>query len=1022
MSRRPHRHGVPPRTRLVRARRAGVLLLGLVAAPLPAQTEAHSRAIPVDPAVRLSASAAQDTGALATSTPLTLTLNLKLTAGQRDELSQLLAEQTDPGSSDYRHWLTAGQFAARFGASSQTIDHVRSWLESSGLTLDSVSPSRRRMTVSGPAGAVERALGVSLRTFRSETGDSFAPAAQIRLPAAMVSLVQSVSGLSSAADQEPAKIRVLTSSATFRAQPQGQSSAAQQQEPAAASSVTAFAALVEGNANPVLTLSSSACNGDLDPADVDTFRALLEQAAAQGITVLVQSGCDASLASAAFPASLSNALAFAEDSSSPMQKSLVASGIDARPRWQVAAGLPGDSFRREPDLTTSSGEALSATVHRLVAESGTRLGVINSTLYALAKVPGLYTQPDEVPAGTWEPATGLGVVDLQRLVKAFPRGVNSTTTYLSASSCPPCSYTYGDTITLTAKLVPSSYGNAAPSGTIVFSDAGTVLGSAGIDSSGQATITTGALPAGAHNIIATYSGDANYSGSASSPPIGAYIKIANATLSATLSPSTNLPYGATATATVTVTLPEVGAAPAGSVTAVINGVTNSQANAILSPNPGGNSATANILISAPKPGSYEVDVSCQGDQNYQCQTPARLSLKTVKGYTNTTVSVQPAAPQAGEPVSLTAAVVNSGNGTDSYTYGGSISFYDSGKLIATAPVATNQATTTTTLSGNRTHNITAVYTGDSFWNSSTSGAVAVSPTILPDALTLGTNLSGDTTLAGVNIRFTGTVTTTITFQSGPTGTITFFDTFNGAVVQLGNPAVLVSNGAAASIGLLSTTGLQPGIHRIYVQYSGDDNYAPATSAVVQLSLSDFSLSFTPSNLTIDQGKSAQISVLVNNSGGFNGTVSLGCTPPSGSAATCNFAPSSVTGAGTTTLTINTASALSARGATQGGARSERLTLAGGAAMATLLWLVLPRRRLPSLLALLLMSTLGGVLGCGTGLISGGSGSSGGSAGNGGATTADPGTPLGTQNFTITASGSDGTNVVRHTLQYQVTVQ
>ena len=35
---------------------------------------------------------------------------------------------------------------------------------------------------------------------------------------------------------------------------------------------------------------------------------------------------------------------------------------------------------------------------------------------------------------------------------------------------------------------------------------------------------------------------------------------------------------------------------------------------------------------------------------------------------------------------------------------------------------------------------------------------------------------------------------------------------------------------------------------------------------------------------------------------------------------------------------------------------------------------------------------------------------------------DPGTPLGTQNYTITAAGSDGVNTVRHTYQYQVTVQ
>jgi hypothetical protein len=35
---------------------------------------------------------------------------------------------------------------------------------------------------------------------------------------------------------------------------------------------------------------------------------------------------------------------------------------------------------------------------------------------------------------------------------------------------------------------------------------------------------------------------------------------------------------------------------------------------------------------------------------------------------------------------------------------------------------------------------------------------------------------------------------------------------------------------------------------------------------------------------------------------------------------------------------------------------------------------------------------------------------------------DLGTPLGTQIFTLTVAGSDGTNTVRHTYQYQVTIQ
>ena len=72
---------------------------------------------------------------------------------------------------------------------------------------------------------------------------------------------------------------------------------------------------------------------------------------------------------------------------------------------------------------------------------------------------------------------------------------------------------------------------------------------------------------------------------------------------ATISPTTNVPYGATATVTATVTLPGASVAPTGTVTAQVVGVTGASYSASLSPNPGGNSATANINVMVPSPGT-----------------------------------------------------------------------------------------------------------------------------------------------------------------------------------------------------------------------------------------------------------------------------------------------------------------------------------------------------------------------------------------------------------------------------------
>jgi Bacterial Ig-like domain (group 3) len=86
-----------------------------------------------------------------------------------------------------------------------------------------------------------------------------------------------------------------------------------------------------------------------------------------------------------------------------------------------------------------------------------------------------------------------------------------TKTVLSAS---PASPTLGDPVVLTANVAASS-GTGEPSGSITFTDAGTLLGAANV-ASGSASFTTNSLPIGVQAITATYGGDSTYSGSSSS--------------------------------------------------------------------------------------------------------------------------------------------------------------------------------------------------------------------------------------------------------------------------------------------------------------------------------------------------------------------------------------------------------------------------------------------------------------------------------------------------------------------------
>jgi hypothetical protein len=89
---------------------------------------------------------------------------------------------------------------------------------------------------------------------------------------------------------------------------------------------------------------------------------------------------------------------------------------------------------------------------------------------------------------------------------------SSTSTYLTSSLNPSST---GEPVTFTASVSVSQPQTDLPSGTVVFKNGSTTLGSVPLDSSAQAVFTTSTLLAGPHNISAVYSGDFNYNGSIS---------------------------------------------------------------------------------------------------------------------------------------------------------------------------------------------------------------------------------------------------------------------------------------------------------------------------------------------------------------------------------------------------------------------------------------------------------------------------------------------------------------------------
>ena len=97
---------------------------------------------------------------------------------------------------------------------------------------------------------------------------------------------------------------------------------------------------------------------------------------------------------------------------------------------------------------------------------------------------------------------------------------DATTTGVTSSVNPAI---VGHVVTFTATVHASAPGTGKPTGTVTFKDITTVLGTATLNSAGQATFSTTALAVGTHAITASYAGDTNFSGSFS-PNIAEVVK------------------------------------------------------------------------------------------------------------------------------------------------------------------------------------------------------------------------------------------------------------------------------------------------------------------------------------------------------------------------------------------------------------------------------------------------------------------------------------------------------------------
>jgi len=373
---------------------------------------------------------------------------------------------------------------------------------------------------------------------------------------------------------------------------------------------------------------------------------------------------------------------------------------------------------------------------------------------------------------------------------ALQQAVNkvSTTTSLSGSAAVS---TLGTAVTFTATVSPAS-----ATGTVQFSafarNSGSSysLGSAQVVS-GVATLTTTALVSGPNAVTAIYSGDSQNAGSTSAA-FNEMVRFTSGTgLTSSLNPSTS---GASVTLTATVF-------PAN------NGQTGSvqffNGSVLLGTSALSAGATAQLTTTALPVGTDLLTAVYSGDTNWAGSTSTALSQTVNKVVTTTTLISNPNPSTLGSSVTLTATVSPS-------TATGAVQFLDGATVLGTSTLANGSASFSTTSLTQGTHSITAVYSGDG--NNAISTSAATSQVVKAiTSLVLASSLNP--AVVGQSVVFTATM------NSAATGTVQFLD---------GN-TVLGTGTVNSGVAMFATTGLTQGTHSISASYSGDTDYASASS-------------------------------------------------------------------------------------------------------------------------------------------------------------------------------------------------
>lgn len=775
--------------------------------------------------------------------------------------------------------------------------------------------------------------------------------------------------------------------------------------------------------DPILSISFGGC--EVSATQVNTYGALFQQAASQGISVFVSSGdsgvagcsdhtrpptasqgaginalCASSYVTcvggtqfsdtanpSAYWASGSgfvSALGYIPEGAwnEPLNSSTGAtqfaatgggpSAYVAKPSYQAGRGVPADNQRDTPDISflSSAHDGYFTCFSNCVLSNGgysfSLAAGTSASAPSAAGIAALLNQAIKSSQGNLNPT-------LYRLATTTPTVFHDAT--VSSSGVSNCSVS-----------TPSTCNNSTP-------------GPAGLAGGQQGFLLTDGYD------LATGLGSLN---------VSAFLNGITGTRQATttvLSGTSGTVYGSQALI-YTVQVSAASGTPTGTATLQVDGSDVSQ--------PVRLDSSARATVSTPNSaatGAHLVTARYSGDGDYSASTSQAVSITVANAGTTVAkpvLMVTPLQPVAGNSVTLSVALPGSSGKTPT----GTVAFLSNSAVVGVATLTNGTAQLNLGVLPPGSYMFNANYSGDQTFASVYSDAVYItiakavtttSLTMTPTSITTADSgvLRGTVFVAGLppSVAVSGNVV----IQDGRSTFTTL-------------PISKAAGPLSAAVGFIVTSPLSAGTHNFSATYSGETSSASSVSTAVPVTVSGFNVSASVSTLALSAGAISgnTFNVGVTSGGGFSGAVALSCTVAytgSGTAfnaPTCSLNNQSLTlspsvTTGNTLITVQTT-------APRAAALSVPVAASAGISIAGLLMLVLPgtrKHRIRLLCFAVLAAGFSGLAGCG----GGGSTSS-----PGGGSNPNGGTTAGSYTLTVTATGTSGATQLTSTSTVALTIR